>query len=277
MLECPRCQSPLPDPEARFCTSCGAPLREGEASPPSPPGEPESLAPPTEPPPGPAGEERSTPWERRAEIGLGAAFLETTRAVVTRPQEFFRKMPLAGGLGGPLFYAVIAGYVGLLAAALYDYVFRSIMGTSLERFGRSSEFEKLMPMVPTWLGLVVQVVLGPVLVALFLFVFAAITHLMLMLLGGAQGDFEATFRVAAYARATHLLQIALGIIPCCGAIAVMVYEIVVATIGLAEVHRVTRGKAAAAILLPLLIFLCCITTLVGVMMWGALSAIGGTR
>jgi hypothetical protein len=285
MDECPRCQAPLPDPEARFCTNCGAALEPRAGSIPPPPGERESeplpviaLPPPAVSPEPPVPEEpRGTPWERRAEIGLGPALIETTKQVITRPAAFFRSMPVSGGLGGPLLYAVIVGYVGLLAAALYDFVFRTVMGNSFERFGRSAEMERLLPMVPTWVGLAVQVVLGPALVALFLFVFAGITHIVLTLLGGANRDFEATFRVAAYARATHLLQIVLGIIPVCGAILVLVVEIVVTTIGLSEVHSVSRGKAAAAILLPLLIFCCCVGLVVGVVMWGAVRALGGMQ
>jgi hypothetical protein len=293
MPECPRCQAPLPDPEARFCTNCGAPLPPPAA--PEPPPEPSPRVQPESeplpvialspsagygepPPPGPEPDHRRpTPWDRRGEIGLGAALIETTKQVITGPAAFFRTMPVSGGLGGPLVYAVIVGYVGLLAAALYDFVFRTVMGSSFERFGRNAEMERLLPMMPGWLGLALQVVLGPALVAIFLFIFAGITHIVLTLLGGANRDFEATFRVAAYARATHLLQIVLGIVPVCGAVLVLVVEIVVTTIGLSEVHGVSRGKAAAAILLPLLIFCCCVGLLVGVVAFGAMRALGGMQ
>jgi hypothetical protein len=278
MPECPRCQAPLIDADARFCPNCGAPLPEA-AEPVAAPdeGEAPALPPPLEPPPAPPAETRGTPWDRRAEIGLGAALIDTTRQVLFQPQAFFRSMPVSGGLGGPFLYAVIVGYVGLVAAALYDFVFRSVMGPSLERFGRNPELEKLFPLAPSWIGLVMQVVLGPALVAVLLFVFAGITHLMLMLLGGAHRDFEATFRVASYARATHVLQIALGIIPVCGALLVGIYSIVVAAIGLSEVHGISRGKAVAAILLPLLVFCCCAGAIFGVALWGVMSALGTAR
>ena len=276
MPECPRCQAPLTDADARFCTSCGAPLPASAEPVPAPDeAEPAPPPPPLELPPAPPVETTGTPWDRRGQIGLGAALIDTTRQVLFRPQAFFRSMPVSGGLGGPLLYAVIVGYVGLLAAALYDFVFRAVMGPSLQRFGgQNPELEKLFPLAPSGIGLVLQIVLGPALVAVLLFVFAGITHLMLMLLGGAQRDFEATFRVAAYARATHLLQIALGIIPLCGALLVGIYGIVVAAIGLSEVHGISRGKATAAILLPLLLFCCCAGAVFGVAMWGVMSALG---
>jgi hypothetical protein len=277
MAECPRCQAPLTDADARFCANCGAPLPE-PVEPVAAPDEGAAVPlPPLELPPAPPVETPGTPWDRRAEIGLGAALIDTTRQVLFRPQEFFRSMPVSGGLGGPLLYAVIVGYVGLLAAALYDFVFRAVMGPSLQRFGGNPELEKLFPLAPSWIGLVLQAVLGPALVAVLLFVFAAITHLMLVLLGGAQRDFEATFRVAAYARATHVLQIALGIIPVCGALLVGVYSIVVAAIGLSEVHGISRGKAVVAILLPLLVVCCCLGALFGVAVWGLMSSLGNVR
>jgi hypothetical protein len=286
MSECPRCQAPLPDPEARFCTNCGAPLlpegspsvptrAEADSEPlpvialPSPPA-PEEPHPRSESPQG-------TPWDRRGEIGLGAALIETSREVILRPAAFYRTMPVSGGLGGPLLYGVIVGYVGLVAAVLYDFVFRTVMGGSFGRFGGNPELEKLLSMAPSWVAVVVQIVIGPALVALFLFIYSGVVHVMLTLLGGARRDFEATFRVAAYAQATQLLQVVLGIVPCCGAVLVLVYRIVVTSIGLSEVHGVSRGKAAAAILIPMLVVFCCAGLAIGILMWAAIRALGGTQ
>jgi hypothetical protein len=285
MSECPRCQAPLPDPEARFCTSCGAPLVP-EASPAPTRTEADSeplpvialphAAVPDEPQARPE-QAQGTPWDRRAEIGLGAALIDTTREVILRPAAFFRSMPASGGFGGPLLYGMIVGYVGLVAAVLYDFVFRSVAGGSLGRLGGNPELEKLLSVAPSWVAVVVQIVIGPALVAVFLFIFSGVVHVVLTLLGGTRRDFEATFRVAAYAQATQLLQVVLGIIPCCGAVLVLVYRIVVTTIGLAEVHGVSRGKAAAAILIPMLVVFCCAGVAVGVVMWAAIRALGGTQ
>src|SRR2546427_11069054 len=92
MALCPRCQQPLPDPPERFCPHCGA-----ELSPVVP----------------------STPWEHRDRIGLVSALVETTQQVFTRPTEFFRAMPVTGGLGGPLFYGAIVGYSGQVESSIY--------------------------------------------------------------------------------------------------------------------------------------------------------------
>ena len=168
MSLCPRCQQPLPDPPERFCPHCG-----GE------------LAPAV----------RGTPWERRDRIGLVSALVETTQQVLARPTEFFRAMPVTGGLGGPLFYAVILGYAGLVASALYGAVFQALAGSRLLEMPHRGELDKLLPYVQGGMGLVFQIVLGPLLVAAGLFVSSAVLHLLLLLFGGAPRGFEATFRV----------------------------------------------------------------------------------
>src|SRR5688500_16638311 len=130
MPSCPRCQNALPDPPERFCPSCGTDLTllppSTAAGDPPPLPLPEDTTPrppdhPTVPPPsstsgaygapresawapGP-GERTGTPWERRHEIGLATALVETTQGVLTRPTEFFRAMPVTGGIGAPLIYA----------------------------------------------------------------------------------------------------------------------------------------------------------------------------
>src|SRR2546427_6358377 len=96
MALCPRCQQPLPDPPERFCPHCGA-----------------ELLPVV----------RSTPWEQRDRIGLVSALVETTQQVFTRPTEFFRAMPVTGGIGGPPLLRGVVGYLGPAAPALFPGVF----------------------------------------------------------------------------------------------------------------------------------------------------------
>ena len=58
-------------------------------------------------------------------------------------------MPVTGGIGGPLLYAVILGYLGLVAGAVYNVVFRSIVGSGLSmQFGggRMRELQRIRPL-----------------------------------------------------------------------------------------------------------------------------------
>ena len=88
-------------------------------------------------------------------------------------------MGVTGGLGAPLFYGVIVGYVGLLASAIYNAIFQAVMGPRLFQLPRQGELERLLPYVQGGLGLVFQVVLGPLLITIGLFLFTAIVHVLL--------------------------------------------------------------------------------------------------
>lgn len=281
MTECPHCHAILAQPPEPVCPNCGADLAAsggGDAFPPPPPPEypPAGVYPPGGYPPGggsalppgyggapPGGQ---TPWERRDRIGVFNALIETTKQVLSQPTAFFRAMPVTGGLGAPLLYAVIVGYVGLFASAIYSAVFRSVLGSSLTRMGGAGggELERLAPFLQGGIGLVVNLVFGPVIIAIAVFIASGIIHLVLLALGGAARGFEATFRVAAYSEAAAIF----NVIPVCGGLVGAVYTLVLLIIGVSEAHGISRGKAAAAVLVPILILCCCC---VG----GGVIAVGG--
>jgi hypothetical protein len=216
---------------------------------------------PVAPPPAaaPADPNRpGTPWDERGRLGLAAAFVETTRQVLTGPAEFFRRMPVVGGLGSPLLYAVTAGWIGLVAAALYQSVWVSIVGPSVLPFGMEREaIARVIAFMESWAGLVAQVVFGGISVTIGVFITSGVLHLMLMLLGAGQKSFETTFRAVCFAQAPMLLfVIPVFLIPGCGLL-VGLWSLVLYVIGLAESHQIGHGRAAAAVLLPLVALCCC--------------------
>jgi hypothetical protein len=211
------------------------------------------MAPPPLPE-GAAGDGGGIPWERRGTIGFVAGLTETTQQVLTSPEGFYRRLAAtAAGIGDPLFYAVIVGYIGLVASSLYSAVFNMTFGSALSSMGEHPEFARLMPFVQGGVGLVVNLVLGPIFIAVGLFIWAGILHLLLLLLGGGARGFEGTFRALGYASASNLFQI----VPMCGGFIGAVYGIVLAIIGLSAVHGDSKGKAAAAVLIPLVLCCCC--------------------
>jgi hypothetical protein len=213
-----------------------------------------------------------TPWERRDEIGFVSALIETTKEVLTAPTAFFRAMPVTGGIGSPLLYAVVVGWLGILVSAVYGGVFLVVGGAARSSaFGPLAdrpELARFMEMFSTWIGLVIQVVFGPVFIVIGVFVGAAITHLFLLLLGGADQGFEATFRVMAYAHAARILTI----VPLCGGVIALVWSLVIHIIGLAEAQRIPAWKAAIAVLLPGVLVCCCCVGGLG-LMFGGLAGI----
>jgi hypothetical protein len=253
MSVCPNCAQPLPDPPESFCPNCGAAL--GGAPRLSPGGSPGAFG---------------IPWEQRGQLGLVNAFVENSGQTLTAPRDFFRRMPVAGGLPAPLLYGVLAGYLGLLASALYSAGFNTALGLSSLDVAGTSDLHRVLEHLQSGVGLVLRIVIGPVQVIVGLFLASAIYHLLLMLFGGARRDFEATFRVVAYAEAASLLLL----VPVCGLPVSSVYRIVLLIIGLSQAHGIGRGTASAAVLVPLLL-LCCCCCLAGIALFGGVAGIFG--
>jgi hypothetical protein len=200
------------------------------------------------------------PWEHRQERGFLNAFIETLAMVLTKPDLAFRTMKIEGGLAEPLLYGLIGASVGAIVS-----LFLSLGLQSLGLFtGQRDTFAVLAGL---GIGSIAFVVLVPVFVVIGLFIGAAIVHLCLMIVGGANKPFEATFRVIAFSQgSTGPLQI----IPICGGLIAGVWALVVNCIGLARAHETSTGRAVLAVLLPLIV--CCGGAILIAIMFGAWSA-----
>jgi hypothetical protein len=221
-------------------------------------------------PPAPAPSAPGTPWDDRDRLGFATAFVETIKLVLFQPVEFFRAMPTSGGLGGPLGFGVAVGYFGLAVSATYKFVFQSVAGRMITELARASELQRISEIVGSGVGLVLTLALGPLLILIGLFLGAGVTHLCLMLLGGAKRGFEATLRVACFAQAPALF----AIVPFCGGLVQLVYEIVLAIIGISEAHQISRLTAALAVLLPFVLICCCCGAGVAAMFGGVAGLTG---
>ncbi len=271
MALCPHCRHAVPDPPVGLCPNCGGDLQaaglppEGAAS---GAGGPEFVPPP--PLPGGVPEPAGTAWDQRSRIGFFNALVETTKQVLTAPGAFFRAMPVTGGIGSPLLYAVVMGWIGLAAASFYQAIFYSVLGSHWAYGRERPEIAALLGFVQGWAGFAAQVVFGWVFVVITVFVVAGILHLMLLLLGGARRDFEATFRAVAFSQATGVLLL----VPFCGQVVSGLWTLVLYVIGLAGAHRIGHGKAAAAVLLPLVVCCCC-AGLLGFLFAGTIAGLAG--
>jgi len=208
------------------------------------------------------------PWEQRAERGFLAALLETIRMVLLEPTKAFQAMPKVGGLGAPLFFFVLCATVGGVAGLVYQMVL-----TAVNPQAGSPEQRMVAEALASTAALGGTIMVLPFVFAALAFVSAALTHLALMIVGGAKKSFEATFRVVCYAGgATAVLQL----LPVCGALAAWVWNILATVTGLSEVHGISKGRALAAVLLPTVV---CCALMIGAAMFvvalagGAIGAI----
>lgn len=230
---CPECGKEVAE-DQMFCQYCGTRLREQEAG--AAPKETLSEAAASE-------ESKRTAWEDREARGFFKGLFRTMNDALFRPTEFFRNMPVTGGLTDPLLYALIVGMTGFM----FSYLWQILTRGSMENMMPGMQGQHLLHGV----GLTVTAFLSPFLVIIGLFVSAGILHLCLLMVKGAHAGFEATFRVASYSYSANVFLI----IPFCGSLLAIVWSIVLSIIGLREAHKTTGGKAAFAVFFP--VILCC--------------------
>jgi len=225
-----------------FCSQCGKEIAEGQMFCPHCGAR---LAEPAPPPPLAAREK--TPWEDREARGFFDGLFTTARDTLFRPSEFFRKMPVTGGLTDPLLYALIVGMIGLMFSYFWQVLLQGAMQDSMFPGMKTVTGQHML----RGFGMAALAFFSPFLVILWLFIWSGVLHLFLMMVKGARSGFEATFRVAAYGSSTNLFLI----IPFCGSVIAGVWTIVLMIIGIREAHETTGGKAAVAVFFPVVV--CC--------------------
>ena len=197
----------------------------------------------------------------------------TWKETMFHPGRFFKSIPTDAGLGRPLLYAIIMGFIGMAGAAFWQIIFSVLQLSFLSLLGLPQNRQNVMlSSFFTPLILLCGLILSPLFITIGAFVSSGIFHLFLMIVGGNKKGFEATFRSLTYAYSPNVF----SFIPFCGGYIALVWQIVIIIIGFKETHQIPTWKAIVACLLPLI--LCCVCGLVLVIIAGAaiFSAIQST-
>jgi hypothetical protein len=221
-----------------------------------------SEMPPTDNPPIPPPQAAGLPWEE-SNAGLGS-IVPTAVGFVTKPIESFSKMSLTVDLVRPIAYFVMCALIAACISQLWGYLlYDSFLGVVRSLAG--PQFDKIAPFVkkPGLLQLVATLVITPLVSLIVLFIWSALVHIMLTLLGGANRGFAATLRVMCYAQTTQLAVVVPGI----GGLVALVWRLILEIVGLAQAHKTDGWKALLAVLLPLL--LCCACLIAAIVAFGA--------
>ena len=224
----------------------------------------EATSPPPPPPAAPTGPPQSIPWEDPKRPSAFERFAETVKAIATRPGAAFARMPKTGGIGKPLLYGIIVGWIGVGVAIFWNVLFQGMWIPFLDR----ADAGVMAGFTAAWA--IGMAILSPVFLIIGVFIGAAILHLMLMIVGGAKHGFEATVRVVCYAQTAQLA----AIIPICGGLLAAVWAVVLYVIGFTAAHETTTGKAVLAVILPLV--LCCVF-MAFLLFMGVLAGIASSR
>jgi len=202
-------------------------------------------------------------WERRPQVKLFPAFFMTIRDVLFEPHQTFPRMPVDGRLRRPVTFLIMlqltAGLISTITSALVEFP------SLAQNWSHSEELRNIN--LPIW-GIVIAFpffyILSVAISLGFSFVMAGIHHLILMLLGGANKGYDATYKVVCYSYSAQVF----NLIFC--APASLIFYFVASIIGLSKVHGTEGWKAAVAMLTPFI--LCCLLAvgaLVGLSMMAA--------
>lgn len=180
-------------------------------------------------------------WERGESF---SSFISTVVAMVTNPVLFFRTMRRDGGMSSPINFALAASVPVGLEYFLFNLAV-NLMGAN-QRLGNAGLFPLLLGAVCGFICFFLVFI--PTFVLSYLFVESGLRHLFLMMLGGANFPFEATFRVTAYSMGATF---AVAAIPCAGWLAAPVLMCVLICVGIAHTQEISIGKSITAFVLPL--------------------------
>jgi hypothetical protein len=179
------------------------------------------------------------PWEDQDRLGFVQGLVMTVRESWAGPTAFFAQLPIRGGIANPLLYALIVS----TTASLVHYIWGLLLGDPI-----LSKAELSGPII-IFAGLMI-----PVGILLGIAIWSGVLHLSLTLTGGANRDFEATFRVVCYASGPDLFYV----IPYIGWAIAIVWKVYLTIVGLREVHKIATGSAVLAFTLPA-VFCCGVT------------------
>jgi hypothetical protein len=194
-------------------------------------------------------------WENRNQVGFFRGFWESVKLSMVEPQRFFGSVPAGGDYVNPLLYGMICICIGFIFSAFYQVLFQSF-GVFLGLLTHQPPREIAFGFGASVAIAAAIVVSSPVAAFIHLFLYTAVYHLFLWILGGNRKGFEATFRAFAYSQGPQLLQI----IPFLGSLATFIWHIVLFIIGLKKLHQASTGQAVATVFLPL-VLLCGLTFL----------------
>lgn len=200
------------------------------------------------------------PWENDGRP-LVERWVETVKAVFASTPGFFARMAPSGGISKPLVFGLIGGSAGSIAGQLFGMILTFILRSLGLAAAQGAEQKGLALMMAGNLGGgLCGILLAPIAIAISMFINAGVAHICLMLVGGANRDYEATFRVQAYLLGSLGL---LQFIPFCGSLAYGIWFLVASIVGLSKVHNISTGRAALAVLLPVILCCVCVVLLFG--------------
>jgi hypothetical protein len=183
------------------------------------------------------------PWEDRKRIGLFKGMFETSKDILLHPTNTFSTLPLSGGYLSPLIFGTIFLSFSFIINHLYQMLFSGLILLIVATFAQQSEPQ----MIINLLSSIISIPLSPFFALGWLFIWAGVYHLCLLLVGARSHGFEATFRLISYAQ----VALVIDIIPVVGASISWIWRLVLLVIAFKNGLSLSIGRAIISALLPI--------------------------
>ncbi len=181
-------------------------------------------------------EDKECPWENRESYGTLNAYFQTATKLLMTPTSFFSRLPTSGGFLNPILFACMSFPVAIVLTYFWIAYFLG--------FHFSGFLYALILMSCTFVAALVSVPIG-------LAIWSGLFHLCLYFMVALAKDMRQPSVFVSYSSVTAVLMA----IPFVGILAAGPWSLVLNVIGLRETHKTTTAKAAAAVAIPVVVFL----------------------
>jgi len=163
---------------------------------------------------------QGTPEARAKSLWNG--ILDTVKAVITNPAQFYRTMPKTGGFGDPLVFMAVLGVIAGVIQAVFGLFHIGFVGTTLAALG--------------------AIIMAPVVIIIAGFIGAAIVFVIWKLMGSAE-SYETAYRCLAYAGAIAPITALFNLIPYVGGLVGLAWGLFLLVTASVEVHKIAAKTA----------------------------------
>ncbi len=184
------------------------------------------------------------PWEYRRYIGRLNALFATWQQTLFSPLSFFRGVPITGDYRSPLSYGLFWTLVGLAGGVVWK-LFLAVYPTALV-FLQGKPVQLSFQLSHAYTLAIVLALLSPLIALAMLVIACSIYHFFVILFASRHAGYEATLRVVCYSTSTNVFYF----LPLVGGLLGGIWQLVLVTAGLKEVHRISFPLAVMIALVP---------------------------
>ncbi len=213
------------------------------------------------------------PWDKRADLGIARAWWQTATLMLRAPIVTLKSAQRDASLGSSILYAMIATAAGFATTfVMYGLLFAGMylfgLNETREMGGASSAVISVVTGVFVFAFYAVGIFIFQL---AMLMGFSGLEHVILKMFGERN---LSSYSVTVRAHALGLSPYVLGLIPFCGVFVMGLWSMITRCLTLAELQRVSPGKAVGAVVAPMVVMCGGIIALYALIIAVVVSTIG---